>query len=406
MTTTSGGNISIMDDNGDMWITPSAVDKGSLIPSDIILIKKDGSIVGKHKPSSEYPFHKAVYETCPDIKAIIHAHPPALVSFSITRQIPDTNITPHTKSTCGPVGYAKYELPGSIMLGNIIAEEFKKGFKAVIMENHGVVVGGTDMTDAFDRFETLEYCCQTIICGKTIGEVSYLSDKEIEDYKKNVHEFFPETDNILYSNEDNNICTEVVNFIKRACAQKLMISSFGTVSQRSNDNDFFITTNTFSRWDVGVEDIVYIKEGKPETGKIPSRYAGLHHEIYKHNPKINSVIIAQPPYLMAFAISKSILNVRTIPESWIFLQDVTILPFKIHAQGSGHIEERLAVGNPALIIENDMVIVAADNLLHAFDYLEVAELTAKSIVMAAPIGKVVSINNQQIEDLRRVFIKS
>ncbi len=65
MTTTSGGNVSIMDDNGDMWITPSAIDKGSLTERDIICVKADGTIVGPHKPSSEYPFHKAIYQMLP-----------------------------------------------------------------------------------------------------------------------------------------------------------------------------------------------------------------------------------------------------------------------------------------------------------------------------------------------------
>jgi L-fuculose-phosphate aldolase len=73
-------------------VTPSAVDKGSLRPSDIICVKADGTIIGKHKPSSEFPFHKAIYEARPDIKSVIHAHPPALVSFSIVRQIPNTNV--------------------------------------------------------------------------------------------------------------------------------------------------------------------------------------------------------------------------------------------------------------------------------------------------------------------------
>ena len=30
MTTTSGGNISMVDENGDIWITPAGVDKGDL----------------------------------------------------------------------------------------------------------------------------------------------------------------------------------------------------------------------------------------------------------------------------------------------------------------------------------------------------------------------------------------
>src|SRR5438067_7991638 len=110
LTTTSGGNISIIDENGDIWVTPSAVDKGSLQPSDIVCVKRDGTIIGRHKPSSEFPFHKAIYKARPDIKAIIHAHPPALVSFSIIRQTPNTNIILHAREVCGPIGYAEYRL--------------------------------------------------------------------------------------------------------------------------------------------------------------------------------------------------------------------------------------------------------------------------------------------------------
>jgi len=94
MTTTSGGNVSIRDDNGDIWITPSGVDKGSLTPKDIMCVKKDGTVIGPHKPSSELPFHKAIYETRPELTAIIHAHPPALVAFSIAHKVPDTKIIP------------------------------------------------------------------------------------------------------------------------------------------------------------------------------------------------------------------------------------------------------------------------------------------------------------------------
>ena len=160
MTTTSGGNISIIDNQGDIWITPSGVDKGTLVPEDINCIKTDGTIFGKHKPSSEYPFHRAIYKIRPDIKAIIHAHPPALVSFSIAHVIPDTNVIPQAKYVCGPIGYAAYAIPGSEELGEKIAAVFTNDYSAVIMENHGAVVGGTDIKDAYQRFETLEFCCK------------------------------------------------------------------------------------------------------------------------------------------------------------------------------------------------------------------------------------------------------
>ena len=61
MTTTSGGNVSMRDEKGNIWITPSSVDKGSITSADIVYIKNDGSVHGLHKPSSELPFHIAIY---------------------------------------------------------------------------------------------------------------------------------------------------------------------------------------------------------------------------------------------------------------------------------------------------------------------------------------------------------
>ena len=46
MTTTSGGNISIRDENGNIWITPSGVDKGSLTAKDIEEIQTSEAIRG------------------------------------------------------------------------------------------------------------------------------------------------------------------------------------------------------------------------------------------------------------------------------------------------------------------------------------------------------------------------
>ena len=58
MTTTSGGNLSIKDSDGDIWITPGSIDKGTLTREDIMQVKPDGTVIGPHKPSVELPFHK------------------------------------------------------------------------------------------------------------------------------------------------------------------------------------------------------------------------------------------------------------------------------------------------------------------------------------------------------------
>ena len=92
MTTTSGGNLSIRDEAGDIWISPARVDKGNLTRGDIVCVHPDGTVDGLHPPSSEFPFHKAIYDTRPDIRAIVHAHPVALVAFSICRKSPNTRL--------------------------------------------------------------------------------------------------------------------------------------------------------------------------------------------------------------------------------------------------------------------------------------------------------------------------
>lgn len=404
LTTTSGGNISAIDENGDIWITPSAVDKGTLRSSDIMCVKKDGTIVGRHKPSSEFPFHRAIYTIRPDIKAIIHAHPPALVSFSIVRDIPNTNVISQAKFICGPIGYAAYELPGSEALGVKIANEFSRGYKAIIMENHGTVLGGSDLVDAFQRFETLEFCARTILYGKTIGNPYYLSDAQIDEFEMQIPEPLPEMEKVEYPSEEREKRTEICNIVHRACDQGLMISSYGTVSVRWKDNDFLITPTNVPRWDLQISDIVQIKDGKREPGKISSRATWLHQEIYKNNPSINSIIFTQPPYLMAFGVTKQLFDVRTIPESWIFLQDVPSLPFGSQFTGHTDILEHLSAKNAAILIQNDAILVTGDKLLQTFDRLEVAEFSAKSLVMSTSIGHLKPISDSQIEDLRKVFL--
>jgi L-fuculose-phosphate aldolase len=403
MTTTSGGNISVIDDNGDIWVTPSAIDKGSLRASDIICVKKDGTIIGKHKPSSEFPFHKAIYEARPDIKSVIHAHPPALVSFSIVRQIPNTNIISQAKHICGPIGYAKYRLPGSNDLGTVIADEFNKGYKAVIMENHGVVLGGSDLTDAYERFETLEFCCRTILYGSQIGTPKYLKDSQIDEFEAQVPAVRPEKKKNKYPSDEVEKRLEICNIVRRSCQQGLMISTYGTVSMRWKNNNFLITPTHINRWDLQIEDIVQIKKGKREAGKTPSRATYLHEEIYKNNPKINSIIMTQSPYLMAFAVTGEYLDVRTIPESWIFLQDIHAVNFGTHFKNN--VDKKIIENcNTALIIENDSVIITGDKLLQTFDYLEVAEFSAKSIVLGNSLGEMVPINDEQVEELREKFL--
>lgn len=403
MTTTSGGNLSILDDNGDIWITPGSVDKGSLTRNDIVCIKKDGTIVGNHKPSSEYPFHQKVYQMRPDLKAVLHAHPPALVAYSIVRKIPNTNIIPNVKFTCGDIGMAKYGLPGSTDLGDKIAEEFQKGFNTVILENHGVVVGGNSLFECFKSFETLDFCARLEIEASRIGTPASLTNEEITWYKNK---------QVLQMNEF--VARKITSFekasrrdmtalIHRAYDQQLFTSTQGTFSQRIDGESFLITPHGADRKYLEPEDLVRIEGDYKEMGKEPSRSIELHREIYRRHPHINSIIIAHTPNIMAFVVSDQMLDSKTIPESYILMRDIPKVEFGSIYLRPREIAEIFTPSVPIVMVQNDCVIVTGDSLLNAYDRLEVAEYSAKAIISSKVLGDIVSINDSQIEDIKQAF---
>lgn len=227
MTTTSGGNLSIRDANGDIWVTPARVDKGSLRRDDIVRVRMNGTLEGLHPPSSELPFHQAIYNVRPDLGAIVHAHPVALVAFSIIGQVPDTRLFHQASRVCGPGGFAPYALPGSTALGQEIAAIFKQNFNCVILENHGVAVGGADLREAFQRFEMFEFTAKTIIKASLLGEVRFLTEEQLMLSRKELP-FLPEFDRSPADSREKELRRQLTDFIRRGYQQRLLISEAGS----------------------------------------------------------------------------------------------------------------------------------------------------------------------------------
>ncbi len=402
MTTLSGGNLSIRDDDGSIWITPSAVDKGKLTPADIMHVQPDGTVLGLHKASSELPFHRAIYQQRPDVRGIVHAHAPALVSFSIVRKKPDTRIIPQARRICGHVGYAPYALPGSEELGHNIAESFAKGNDVVLLENHGAVTCGQTLLAAFQRLETLDFCARTQMYAQALGKYSTLNDEQLALFDKDDH-LLPEYTPTARSSRERELRELMVDIVRRACQRQLMISTEGVVSARVDAESFLITPTALDRPSVVVDDMVLVKECQREAGKVPSRSVRLHDAIYRQHPRVQAIITAQAPYITAYAIAERSLDTKTIPESYIMLMDVPKLPYGSPYLEHQRIADSITPGTPVLLLQNDSVLISANSLLQAFDRLEVAEFTARSIIETASIGELKSIGDSEIDDLKRAF---
>lgn len=403
MTTTSGGNLSILDENGDIWITPAGVDKGSLTRDDMVRVTPSGEIIGRHRPSSEWPFHSILYKRRPDIKAVLHAHPPALLGFSIARKVPNTALIPNIDNVCGEIKYADYELPGSEELSENIAKVFDSGVSAVMLENHGVVVGKEDLFEAFKAFETLDFCARLELQAMKIGNLVPLSEKNIAISKEKNRVFLDEFVPRSVSSVEKEARSKMCALISRAYNQRLFTSSQGTFSERLPDGGFIITPYDKDRKYLSPEDLVKVKGDACELGKCPSRSVKLHKYIYEMHPEINSVIISHPPNLMAFAVSDAQLDSRIIPESYIMLRDVKKLPFGSSFMQPQFTAKDVGIKNPVTLIENDCCIVTGTSLLNAFDRLEVAEFSAKAIVNAVSLGSVCKIDDSEIDRIVEAF---
>ncbi|GIW99225.1 MAG: hypothetical protein KatS3mg111_2558 [Pirellulaceae bacterium] len=97
------------------------------------------------------------------------------------------------------------------------------------------------------------------------------------------------------------------------------------------------------------------------------------------------------------------MDVRTIPESYVFLRDVERVPYGVQYRNDGSIARYISRANPAAVLQNDGVLVTGSSVLDAFDRLEVLEATAEALINARSIGAVSTMSAEVIEELRAAF---
>ncbi|MCL2387486.1 MAG: class II aldolase/adducin family protein [Defluviitaleaceae bacterium] len=400
MTTTSGGNLSIADCEGNIWITPASVDKGSLTPRDICCIKPDGTPVGRnlYKPSIEWPIHVGIYKRRPDLKALLHAHPPALVAFSCARTIPNLRMVDNVYRNLGQVELAAYALPGSASLGEKIADTFTDGYNVVLMENHGAMVGAADIFAAFRAFETLELIAATEVNANRMGKI-----RSLPAIRRLTSATMPTFIPVPPTPSECAARREMINLIRRAYRQKFFSSTQGTYSMRLGAETFLITPKDKDRFYLEESDLIMVHHGRAEAGKTPSGGVWLHKAIYDAHPDISAITGASPPCAMAFAVTDAVFDTRTIPESYIMLREVPRVSWERLLNDPSTIAGIISPSIPVLMIENSQILATGDTLIKAFDRLEVAEATARSIILAASIGEIKHISESEVDEINTAF---
>lgn len=176
----TSGNISIKSANGDVYITPSSLEYDRITGKDIVVVGLDGQVrQGSRVPSSETPLHCLVYETRPEVSAIVHTHSPYATTLAVLgMSIPAVHYMIATLRTTS-IEVASYATYGTDELANNVRAAFVAPSKAVLIANHGMVAVGATLKEAADAAQAVETLAGLYYRSLTIGKPNVLSDEQM-----------------------------------------------------------------------------------------------------------------------------------------------------------------------------------------------------------------------------------
>jgi L-fuculose-phosphate aldolase len=174
----TAGNISLRWQEG-LLITPSGQPYETMQPEDIVFMEMDGSYDHRLKASSEWRFHRDIFEARPDINAVVHAHPIHATAFAMCNmEIPAVHymIAAAGGPTIRCAPYASYGTP-ELSVCVLAALESRT---CTLLANHGMIATGADLAQAMWLAVEVETLCRQYSIALQVGVPTILSDDEIE----------------------------------------------------------------------------------------------------------------------------------------------------------------------------------------------------------------------------------
>ena len=210
------GNISIRVSEREILATTTGVCKGHLGSEDVVLIDTQGKkVAGRGEPSSELKMHLLVYQKRPDVRAVVHAHPPVSTGFAVAGIPLAQCILPEVVVSLGAVPVAAYGTPSTDEVCDAISPLVERS-EAFLLANHGVVTLGENVLQAYYRMESVEHFARILLTARLLGNVNVLSREQVEKLlevrrKAGVQGKFPNCESCGY-------CSSVAANVKREAA--------------------------------------------------------------------------------------------------------------------------------------------------------------------------------------------
>src|ERR687895_2537790 len=174
------GNISVRLDDRRMITTPKSVSKGFMTPDMMVITDLDGKkIAGERDPSSELKMHLEVYRNRPDIRAVVHAHPPTATGFAVAGIPLDRAVLAEVVTTLGSIPIAEYGTPSTPELPAAV-RKYIKAHDGLLLANHGALTIGPDVYAAYYKMETIEHFAKISLVTRQLGRENLLSREEVQ----------------------------------------------------------------------------------------------------------------------------------------------------------------------------------------------------------------------------------
>ena len=159
---------------------PSGVGKGRVTPDMLVLCDLEGQILeGDRHPSSESGMHLMVYRERPDVRAVVHAHPPFSTARAICRRPLTERYLAEMILGLGEVPVTEFAMPSTAEVPDSV-RPFVRTHSAVLLANHGSLAWGPDLLSAFDRLEVVEQTAKVYFLVERMGGGTEISPERAE----------------------------------------------------------------------------------------------------------------------------------------------------------------------------------------------------------------------------------
>jgi L-fuculose-phosphate aldolase len=174
----TSGNVSVRRDVGSFFVSPTGMAYEALGPEDIPLVNFDGCWFGRHRPSSEWRFHRDLFAARKEIGAVVHTHSPQATALACTgRGIPAFHymvaVAGGSDIRCAP-----YFTFGTQELSDAVVAAMD-GRRGCLLANHGVIAVGSDVAAALALAGEIENLANQYCTALALGDVRILDESEM-----------------------------------------------------------------------------------------------------------------------------------------------------------------------------------------------------------------------------------